>query len=131
MVDPFDETISEAGQQGEIYIRGPCLMTGYYNNPHATADTFKDGWLKTGDVGMIDEGGRVFIVDRRKDLIKGACIQPLHTTHVLTWGLCSPRLASFSRRAGGSLTHTPQDLGRGGHWGPPRQFGGSQGSRYT
>lgn len=41
-------------------------MSGYFNNPKATAEAFTDGWLRTGDVGMIDKGGRVFVVDRQK-----------------------------------------------------------------
>ncbi len=47
-------------------MRGPRLMSGYLGNPKANADTFIDGWLKTGDIGAIDKQGRIFIVDRQK-----------------------------------------------------------------
>ncbi|KAL5264986.1 hypothetical protein ACHWQZ_G005922 [Mnemiopsis leidyi] len=59
------------GQPGEIYIKGPCVMKGYFNNPSATAETFsEDGFLKTGDIGYYDEDGDFFIIDRLKELIK-------------------------------------------------------------
>lgn len=47
-------------------MRGPRLMNGYHGNPKATADSFIDGWLKTGDIGRVDKQGRIFIVDRQK-----------------------------------------------------------------
>jgi acyl-CoA synthetase (AMP-forming)/AMP-acid ligase II len=58
-------------EQGEVYIKSPCLMLGYINNPEATSATIdKDGWLHTGDIGYYDEDGYFFIVDRLKELIK-------------------------------------------------------------
>jgi long-chain acyl-CoA synthetase len=57
------------GQQGEIVIRGPMLMRGYWNKAEETAEILKGGWLHTGDVGYVDEDGYFWITDRKKDLI--------------------------------------------------------------
>lgn len=58
-----------AGESGEIQIKGPQVMKGYYNKPEETANTIKDGWLCTGDIGMMDTDGFFKIVDRKKDMI--------------------------------------------------------------
>ncbi|HDQ04808.1 MAG TPA: long-chain-fatty-acid--CoA ligase [Deltaproteobacteria bacterium] len=57
------------GEQGEIVIRGPQLMKGYWNKPEETTQAIRDGWLHTGDVGYEDEDGYFWITDRKKDLI--------------------------------------------------------------
>ena len=59
------------GEPGELWIRGPQVMKGYLNQPEATAHTINaEGWLRTGDVGRVDEDGAFWIVDRVKELIK-------------------------------------------------------------
>ena len=57
------------GDVGELCVKGPGVMTCYYNDPKATAETLKDGWLYTGDMAMQDEDGFIFLVDRKKDVI--------------------------------------------------------------
>lgn len=57
------------GSVGELCVKGPGMMTCYYNNPEATAEALKDGWLFTGDMAMQDEDGFIFLVDRKKDVI--------------------------------------------------------------
>ena len=63
------DTLMPQGERGEVAIRGPQVMLGYWNRPDETALVLKDGRLRTGDVGYIDEDGFVFLVDRIKDLI--------------------------------------------------------------
>lgn len=57
------------GETGELIVKGPGVMTCYYNNPEATAETIKNGWLYTGDMAMQDEDGFIYLVDRKKDVI--------------------------------------------------------------
>lgn len=59
----------EVGQAGELCIRGPQVMKGYWNKPHETKDALRDGWLYTGDIAKMDEDGYFYIVDRKKDMI--------------------------------------------------------------
>ena len=58
-----------AGQSGEIWFFGPMLIRGYWNRPEATAETIVDGWLRSGDLGHMDEDGFVYVEDRVKDMI--------------------------------------------------------------
>jgi fatty-acyl-CoA synthase len=58
-----------AGEVGQILVRGPGRMVGYWNNPEATAAAIRDGWLYTGDLGVLDEDGLLTFVDRIKDII--------------------------------------------------------------
>ena len=57
------------GEPGELWIRGPQVMEGYWQRPDETARALHDGWLSTGDVATMDDDGYVFIVDRKKDMI--------------------------------------------------------------
>ena len=71
IVDPEDGNRELAhGEIGELIIRGPQVMKGYWHNPDATAETIKNGWLYTGDMAHMDADGYVYIVDRKKELIK-------------------------------------------------------------
>ncbi|MBQ7564523.1 MAG: acyl--CoA ligase [Lachnospiraceae bacterium] len=68
IIDPDGNEV-EQGQAGELCVKGNGVMECYYNNPEATAEVLKDGWLLTGDVAMQDEDGFYFLVDRLKDVI--------------------------------------------------------------
>jgi long-chain acyl-CoA synthetase len=57
------------GERGELIVKGPQIMRGYKGKPEETANTLKDGWIYTGDIAMMDEGGYFYIVDRKKDMI--------------------------------------------------------------
>jgi len=57
------------GEPGEMWVKGPQVMSGYYNRPEASAEVLKDGWLATGDIVTVDENGFFHIVDRKKDMI--------------------------------------------------------------
>ncbi|GAB92843.1 class I adenylate-forming enzyme family protein, partial [Gordonia rhizosphera] len=68
IVDPDGREVA-VGERGEVLISGPTVMAGYLNNPEATAATIVDGWLHTGDVGILDDDGYLQVVDRIKDMI--------------------------------------------------------------
>ena len=60
---------TQPGEVGEVIVKGRITMKGYWNNPQVTAETLKDGWLYTGDLGTFDEEGYLYLVDRKKDMI--------------------------------------------------------------
>ncbi len=62
-------TVLATGAVGELWARGPMIVKGYWNKPEATAETFVDGWVRTGDLARLDEEGFVYIVDRAKDIL--------------------------------------------------------------
>ncbi len=69
MIANPDGSPVKKGDVGELLLKGPGVMTCYYNDPQATAETLKDGWLYTGDMAMEDEDGFIFLVDRKKDVV--------------------------------------------------------------
>lgn len=73
------------GEVGEVVIRGPHIMKGYWRDPEQTREVLRDGWLHTGDIGYLDEDGSLHILDRKKDMIKhkGAAVAPAELENVL------------------------------------------------
>ncbi|MEM8985097.1 MAG: long-chain-fatty-acid--CoA ligase [Pseudomonadota bacterium] len=84
VVDPSGE-VCATEQSGEIIIRSPTLMSGYWKKPEETAAVIKDGWFHTGDIGFLDEDGYVFLRDRLKDMIitGGENVYPAELERVL------------------------------------------------
>jgi acyl-CoA synthetase (AMP-forming)/AMP-acid ligase II len=80
-----DEAEVEAGRIGELVMRGPQIMLGYWQSPQATADVIRDGWYYSGDIARVDDKGLYYIVDRRKEMIKykGFPIAPAEIESVL------------------------------------------------
>jgi len=74
------------GESGEIQVRGPQLMLGYWHNPEQSEQAFSDGWLRTGDIGQLDEDGAVKIIDRRKEMINvsGFKVYPSELENVIS-----------------------------------------------
>ena len=84
---PLRNTEVRIGEDGEILVRGELVMKGYWRNPAFTERVIRDGWLHTGDVGHLDEAGRIVITDRKKDLIvndKGDNVSPQKVEGMLT-----------------------------------------------
>jgi 4-coumarate--CoA ligase len=85
IVDPETGAELGPGETGELWVRGPQVMKGYYNNPQATAQALVDGWLRTGDLARKDEEGYVYVVDRLKEVIKcrGFQVPPAEIENIL------------------------------------------------
>ena len=84
---PLKNVEVRIAQDGEILVRGELVMKGYWNNPAETARAIQNGWLHTGDIGELDEAGRLKITDRKKDLIvndKGDNVAPAKLEGMLT-----------------------------------------------
>lgn len=73
------------GERGEVVVRGHCVMKGYLNDPEATAEAFRSGWFHTGDIGLLDADGYLFIVDRKKEMIirNGMNVYPREVEEIL------------------------------------------------
>jgi long-chain acyl-CoA synthetase len=85
LVDPDSGAAPAEGGVGELVVRGPQIMKGYFNNPHATEAVLKDGWLFTGDMARRDAEGYYTLVDRKRDIIKtsGYLVFPAEVEEVL------------------------------------------------
>ena len=85
MVADADDQPLSCGETGEVLVRGETVMTGYWRNPDATAETLRGGWLHTGDVGALDRDGFLTLKDRSKDVIisGGANIYPREVEEIL------------------------------------------------
>ncbi|XP_011056052.1 PREDICTED: 4-coumarate--CoA ligase 1-like isoform X2 [Acromyrmex echinatior] len=86
IVDPESGKVLGSNQSGEVWIKVPSLMNGYYRNPEATKNIIdNEGWLHSGDIGYVDEDGELFIIDRIKELIKykGYHISPGEIENIL------------------------------------------------
>jgi acyl-CoA synthetase (AMP-forming)/AMP-acid ligase II len=79
-------TSAPVGDSGEVWIRSPSVSVGYWNRPNETAETFVDGWCRTGDLGLVNTGGRLQITGRKKDMIRsgGENVYPAELEMVLT-----------------------------------------------
>ena len=73
------------GERGEVVVRGHCVMKGYLNDPQATEEAFRGGWFHTGDIGLLDADGYLFIVDRKKEMIirNGMNVYPREVEEIL------------------------------------------------
>ncbi len=85
LIDPDTGAEVATGEVGELVVRGPQVMKGYFNNPHATEAVLRDGWLFTGDMARRDADGFCTIVDRKRDIIKtsGFLVFPAEVEEVL------------------------------------------------
>jgi long-chain acyl-CoA synthetase len=85
LLDENDEEVSDVGDPGEIVVSGPNVFEGYWNAPAETAAAIVDGWFHTGDVGVLDDDGDLYIVDRRRDLVivSGFNVYPREVEDVL------------------------------------------------
>ena len=85
VVDREDKAVA-TGDSGEVLVRSDIVMKGYFNNPEATAETLRGGWLHTGDIGHLDSEGYLFITDRKNDMIisGGANVYPREVEEVIS-----------------------------------------------
>src|SRR5262249_43841766 len=114
VVDPGGAGLP-VGDVGELWIKGPNVVKGYWGKPEATAATFTDGWLHSGDIARVDDEGFVFIVDRAKDMIiRGGA----NVSRVRARGSLSPPPRRYRCRRHRRPAPRPRRGGRRGR--PPR-----------
>ncbi|MEU3355118.1 AMP-binding protein [Streptomyces sp. NPDC037389] len=96
-----------AGEEGEVQVRSPGVMPGYWKQPELTAEVLRGGWLRTGDVGYLDEDGYLFVVDRLKDLIivVGGHVYPTELEELLLSHPAVARCAVFGTRDADATEH--------------------------
>ena len=85
VVDPVAGSEVPTGEAGEIVVRGPNVMLGYWNRPEATANAIRNGWFHTGDIGRVDDSGYFYIVDRLKDMVNvgGLKVYPVEVENAI------------------------------------------------
>jgi long-chain acyl-CoA synthetase len=98
-VDENDQ-ILPSGQIGEVVTRSDLVMKGYWNSPALTAEVMRNGWLHTGDLGYLDEGGYLFLVDRKHDMIitGGLNVYPREVEEVLSAHPAVAQVCVFGRK---------------------------------
>ncbi|MBB5120250.1 fatty acid--CoA ligase [Streptomyces eurocidicus] len=95
-----DGEVLAAGESGEICVRTPMMMSGYWRQPDLTAEVLRDGWVRTGDVGYVDAEGYLFLVDRLKDMVVvvGGHVYPAELEQLLLEHPAVARCAAFGVR---------------------------------
>lgn len=97
VADPKTGLTVDIGVDGELLIRGPNVMLGYWNQPNETVDAITDGWLHTGDIGRMDQDGYFYIIDRLKDMVNigGLKVYPAEVENVLRKHIDAEDIAVF------------------------------------
>ncbi|MGW2645536.1 AMP-binding protein [Streptomyces sp. NPDC001393] len=102
-----DGTTLPPGEAGEVHVRSPYVMRGYWKQPELTAEVLRDGWVRTGDVGYLDDDGRLYIVDRIKEMIVvvGGHVYPAELEELLLSHPAVAQCVVFGSRDEESVEH--------------------------